>query len=562
MAVIQHRQIADAIKTKYLEHVFTEDINTGSDDAREVHRLSRGLASLVLSYLAQIDPATSGKACTDEGQDNGIDAIYYDVNEKNLILVQTKWNTLHSGGVDTGGIHKFIKGVKDLLNSRKGVFGNKIINRWTEIETAINQARRVTVTIAYSGSASFSADCKRLLDDFVTELDETGEMISWQSINQSQLHSLIVDGEAGNVIATHLNIFEWGHTSEPLKAYYGQVAASDLVDLHKKYGERLFSKNIRFFLGNASEVNIGVQKTLAESPEYFWYLNNGITALASNITRRAIGGASRESGLFDCEGLTIVNGAQTVGSLSNAADKALDALKLARVPIRIIQLKDAPEGFGSIITRTNNTQNRIDSRNFVALDPEQERLRVEFALDKIDYEFRQGEIENQGTNRLGLVEATIALACTQSTPDLAVQAKREIGKLWDDITRAPYKTLFNRGRTSEEIWRRVLAFRRIDSAISLLEFQTAGKTSHVATHGNRLLAHIVYRDLMSTGVKDDLSNITDAKLKQCTLYALGEIAKILDSEYADNYVASLFKNLTKCRSISSAVNIVDYYKSI
>jgi hypothetical protein len=82
MAVIQHRQIADAIKTKYLEHVFTEDINTGSDDAREVHRLSRGLASLVLSYLAQIDPATSGKACTDEGQDNGIDAIYYDVNEK------------------------------------------------------------------------------------------------------------------------------------------------------------------------------------------------------------------------------------------------------------------------------------------------------------------------------------------------------------------------------------------------------------------------------------------------------------------------------------------------
>ena len=81
-----------------------------------------------------------------------------------------------------------------------------------------------------------------------------------------------------------------------------------------------------------------------------------------------------------------MNGAQTVGSLSVASDRLNESVKLARVPFRVVSLREAPDGFESLITRTNNTQNRIDARNFVALDPEQERLRAEFAIDKIDYE--------------------------------------------------------------------------------------------------------------------------------------------------------------------------------
>lgn len=514
MAIIQHRQIADAVRTIYMPHIFLDDIKQNSEAEKDSNRLSRGLAALILSFSAQIDPEVAGSAVTDEFRDNGIDAAYYDVNEKNLLLVQTKWNTAHTGSVDTDGVHKFIQGVKDLLNSRKSRFGPKLQKRWSEIETAINQARKVTLSIGYCGSGSFSPDCKRLLDDAVAELDETGEMISWQSVNQPQLHSLILDSSIGNVITAAISIFDWGHTLEPLKAYYGQVAASDLVDLHRKYGERLFSRNIRFFLGSASEVNIGIQKTLTETPEYFWYLNNGITALANNVTRRALGGSNRENGLFDCEGFSIVNGAQTVGSLAEAFEKNIEALKIAKVPIRIISLKDAPDGFGTIVTRTNNTQNRIDARNFVALDPEQERLRAEFALDKIVYEFRQGEIETQGTARLGLVEATIALACTQPSADLAVQAKREIGKLWEDITRAPYKTLFNRSRSSEDIWKKVTAFRSIDSVISDLQFQTDGKTSHAAIHGNRLITHIVYRDFIKSGATESLDNVSSKRIKR------------------------------------------------
>ena len=555
MGIIQHRQIADTIRNVYFPQLDVSDITGGLEEEREVHALSRGLASFVLGYSAQLDPAAACLANTDSFQDNGLDAIYYDRNEKTLFLVQSKWNTSHTGAVDKASIHKFVQGVKDVLNSRRDRFGPKITARWQEIETTINQARKVTLVVVYSGSRSFSPDCKTILENAVAELDETGEMIGSQVVSQAQLHSLILEGAIGSPINVALNLFEWGHTPEPLKAYYGQVAASDLVDLHKRYGERLFSKNIRMFLGGTSDVNSGIQQTAIENPHLFWYLNNGITALSSNVTRRAIGGASRESGIFDCEGFAIVNGAQTVGSLSTANDRAAEPLRQARVPIRVVSLRDGPEGFASLITRTNNTQNRIDSRNFVALDPEQERLRAEFAVDKIDYEFRQGEIENSGPNRLGLVEATIALACTQPNVDLAVQAKREIGKLWEDITRPPYKILFNPSRTSEEIWKKVTAFRRIDGAVSRLEFQTTGRTSNAVTHGNRFLAHVTYRELVRLGKAVDLANATDAEITNAVAEAITQMMNILDASYADNYVASLFKNLSKCKDIASRISI-------
>ncbi len=45
-------------------------------------------------------------------------------------------------------------------------------------------------------------------------------------------------------------------------------------------------------------------------------------------------------------------------------------------------------------------------------------------------------------NSFDLFEATTALACTSGKVRLVVQLKREIGKLWEDASKAPYKELF------------------------------------------------------------------------------------------------------------------------
>jgi len=239
--------------------------------------------------------------------------------------------------------------------------------------------------------------------------------------------------------------------------------------------------------------------------------------------------------------------------LSALADESYSQLERAKVSIRIISLDGAPDGFASLITRNNNTQNKIDPRNFVALDPQQERIKAEFLVDGIDYEFRQGEIEHSSTNRLGLVEATIALACTDDDLALSVQSKREVGRLWEDIERAPYKKLFNGNRSSEFIWQRVIAFRRIDSEINSISTKTNGKKKNIAIHGNRLLAHLSYRDLVKTSLCEDLSDKSDSEIKETVNIIFTTLLEDVNENYQDNYVASLFKNLSKCREMSSRV---------
>lgn len=57
--------------------------------------------------------------------------------------------------------------------------------------------------------------------------------------------------------------------------------------------------------------------------------------------------------------------------------------------------------------------------------------------------YKSGEASPTTSTGFDLVEATVARACIQTDVTLAVQAKREIGKLWDDIEKPPYKILFN-----------------------------------------------------------------------------------------------------------------------
>lgn len=551
MALIQHRQIRDRLLADFAPLIDVSDV---PEPQHENAKLSRGVCALGLTYLADVDPATACHSIVDGFGDNGIDAIFFDMSEKILYLLQSKWNHAHGGGIENGEVLKFIQGAKDLLNSRYPKFNNRIKEREPEIERALSLASKVIISTVYSGAGSFGEENKASIEDFLEEVDDTKELVASAVINQSHLHAHILHGAQGAPVSDEIKLFSWGTIEEPVRAYYGQISASDLASLSKKYGHKLFSKNIRMFLGGDSSVNRGIVDTLSENPAHFWYFNNGVTALANNITRKAIGGASRDSGQFHCEGLSIVNGAQTVGSIASIeADHGAD-LSNAKVFMRIISLDGAPDGFSTYITRNNNTQNRVDPRNFVALDPQQERLKTEFLVDGIDYEFRQGEIEHSSTTRLGLVEATVALACTDDDVNLSTQAKREIGRLWEDIGRPPYKKLFNSGVSSDVVWMKVKAFRRIDDQINALATAVDGKDRSILIHGNRLITHITYHVLVSDGAVVDLSNKMDLDLRNAVSEVYQNISRVIQEHFPDNYVASLFKNQTKCRELKMRVS--------
>lgn len=378
---------------------------------------------------------------------------------------------------------------------------------------------------------------------FLKEMNDPTAMVFLRIMNQATVHGIIATGVRGTPINLEVVLSEWGQIKEPYSAVYGYIAATDVASWWDAYYPSIFAPNLRMFLGQ-TDVNIGIIDTLKSAPESFWYFNNGITALSLTIIKKPIGGASREIGIFECKGVSIVNGAQTVGGIAAAAASHLEEVSRAKVLIRFIALEGTPEDLGKRITQFTNTQNRIERRDFVTLDPEQERIRAELQIEGVEYVYKSGETIPAGRNGFDLVEASVALACAQPDVTLAVQAKREIGKLWEDIGKPPYKALFNQSLNGQKLWHLVQISRYIDSTLNEEQRKREGRDRLFPVHGNRFVAWLVMQRYAN------VQPILPQDVKNETVNQLDQLIATANSKYPDTYLASLFKNLAKCKTIA------------
>jgi hypothetical protein len=495
MSELHVRQIRATLEKLFRPFIDTTDLASHPAEEQTRAFLSRALAAMALAYIAGLTPKDAADAVTDASQDNGIDAVAYHQKDRVVYLVQSKWHRDGTGGIDRAGMQKFLKGLRDLLNARWDRFNERIRSRASILDAALDDAStRIVLIIATTGQEPLSTDVRQDLVDTLDELNDPTELVTHQLLRQADLYAAVAQGLEGAPIDVDVALYDWGQAREPYAGFYGQVAASDLAQWLTGYQNRLLAPNIRMFLG-ATDVNEGMQSTLLTDPQDFWYFNNGVTALCRTIRKKPIGGNSRETGVFECHDLRIVNGAQTCGAIAQAAQKDSDAVAKARVAIRLIELEHTPQDFDRLVTRYNNTQNRIDRRDFVALDIEHERLRSELQLDGITYAFKSGEATPSAATGFDLVEATVARACVQPDVTLAVQAKREIGKLWEDLDTAPYKVLFNASVTGPSLWRSVQAVRHVDHTLAGLRSSSNGRRRLLAIHGNRFVTHMVLASL-------------------------------------------------------------------
>ena len=160
-------------------------------------------------------------------------------------------------------------------------------------------------------------------------------------------------------------------------AFMVSISAEWLNGIYWKYGEKLFSANVRGFLGSRKSkdnINNGMRETLEAEPGNFWVFNNGITALVDDASYNA------ENKELVIRGLSIVNGAQTTGAL--AKFEGPEALRSAKIVARFI--KCGNRSVVEKIIRFNNRQNVIDPADFRSNDSAQRRLVEEFTALGID----------------------------------------------------------------------------------------------------------------------------------------------------------------------------------
>jgi len=194
----------------------------------------------------------------------------------------------------------------------------------------------------------------------------------------------------------------------------------------KEHGNALFTHNLRLYYLN-SEVNDALKNTLSTLPENFWYFNNGITVICDSISKSAVGSPARVVGVFNCDGASIVNGAQTVGTIGESwrSEQSEEPTKEAWVQVRIISLERCPPDLSRAITRAANLQNAVGNREFAAMDPVQHRLATEFALDKRKYAYSR-EKQILKAKKAALLSRLHRHWLAINPFALAVQAKREL----------------------------------------------------------------------------------------------------------------------------------------
>lgn len=561
MSIIHVNQIASKIKFLFESRLDKSDLND-NDAEYETKILTRCLAAYAVYCIGNSTEVEAANAVIDGGDDNGIDAIHYSPSNKRMILVQSKWSKKGVGEPESGDIRKFKDGVFDLLNLDFSRFNEKTLRMKSLIETALTEFdTKFDIVLIHTGNQLLSVHGQRVMDDLVNELNDAGDgfnddVVTFHQLNQTRIHSSLANGIDGEPIDLEIGLSQWGKIEEPYSAFFGMISGGEIANWYKEKGKRLFSKNIRQMLGT-TDVNEEIRNTIEQSPERFWYFNNGITLIADTIKKSMVGGNSRDIGSFKATNISIVNGAQTVSTLGEYLKKDISKLEKIKVPIKLISLENTDENFGENVTKTNNRQNRIENRDFVSLDEQQTRLRSELAIEGIEYNIVRSDNFKASENSFDLSEATVALTCASKDVSLAVQVKKEIGKFYENIDRAPYRTIFNPNTNGVYLWNVVKCLRELDR-ILLVKISALGKKSGrdygVLVHGNRLIQQIVFTSLNISKLANDYNfNVNEVKFEECMTKIVSNLSIQIEADYSDKILGTLFKNTTICKTLVAKV---------
>jgi hypothetical protein len=559
MSIIHVNQISTKVEEMFGSEINVDDMNV-NDPEYKTKLLTRCLAAYAVYRIGDASEVEAADSIVDGGDDNGIDAIYYSTSTKRMTIVQSKWSKKGTGEPESGDIRKFKDGVVDLFNLEFDRFNDKVRSKQTTIEKALTDFdTKFDVVIIHTGNQSLSKHSQRVMDDLLNEMNETGDenkedILVCHQLNQGVIHSSLASGVEGEPIDLEVGLSQWGKVDEPQSAYYGMIAGEEIASWWQENGKRLFAKNIRQMLGT-TEVNEEIRETLEKDPESFWYFNNGITVVADSIRKSAVGGNSRDLGAFKVVNMSVVNGAQTVSTIGRYKQEDGKNLDKVKLPIRIISLEGAGEDFGGEVTKTNNRQNRIENRDFVSQDEEQIRIRKELSIEDVDYNIVRSDTFKPTSKSFDLSEATIALACASGETSLAVQAKREIGKFYESLSKAPYRTIFNPQISGVYVLNSVRTLREIErvlaSEISELD-KKSGKYYGLLVHGNRMIALLVMKELGVANAAKHYEylideNVVSEKVKSIIV----KTNNFVTEKYSDKVLGTLFKNASICKELYS-----------
>lgn len=553
MSNLKMVRIQAKIDELFKELVDLSDVKNPDEKVNKFY--SRSLAALAIVMQCGVEYDIAAQSITDGYHDLGIDAVYNDTAQKKLILVQSKWRKDGLGSISQEEASTFAEGVARVINFDLTGCNAKLSAKQSEITDALRDMNyQIEIVYCHTGNQGMNEYASRALNSLLNQVneDDSTELLTFTEIKLQDIYEYLANGQINeSIVLNDVLISNWGSVDAPFKAYYGTIQVSAVGEWYNQYGNQLFAKNIRYYKGS-TEVNQGIKEVLKTQPEKFFYYNNGIKLLCKKITKKLPYSTGNNVGLFALEGVSLVNGAQTTGVIGAVCLENPELIESAKVFVQMIDLGDAENDQAVQITKLSNTQNRIDSKDFVALDPQQDRLRMELNLAGIQYLYKSGSKLDDPVHQISLDEAIVSQACTLDDLSIVALVKRNIGALTENIDRPPYKLLFNGATNSFAMYNGVQVLRSVDFYIKQNEPTETGRKRLVLIHGNRFLLHLLLQKVKIIDGYDTtyLDNAVIDEIVQTIFNELwNNIFSVMQAKYPEAYPAHIFKNVGRLKEL-------------
>lgn len=211
--------------------------------------------------------------------------------------------------------------------------------------------------------------------------------------------SLELEMESGNGVKVN-GILQRFDGLTHVESWVFSMKGSDVADLYRRSGIRLFARNIRGFLGE-TPVNRSMVDTLEEEPERFFYYNNGVTVVCDQAEKRS----SKGKDFLVVGNPQIINGQQTTRTLAAQERRAANASVLVKVIQVPREIGDKGDQFDSLISQIvagTNWQNAISSADLMANDRRQIEIEREFR--KLGYTYVRKKQSKPEAKRLSTIK--------------------------------------------------------------------------------------------------------------------------------------------------------------
>ena len=297
---------------------------------------------------------------------------------------------------------------------------------------------------------------------------------------------------------------------------YFKFITDDNLFLRKTF----FEANVRDYQGHNS-VNSSIANTLeGEGDEDFWWLNNGVTILSTDIkliTNKSLQVVNPE----------IVNGLQTSREIYNYFSERSERINNddRTILVRVIR-PESEESRDNIIFSTNN-QTSIPKSSLRVTDTIHLQIEMYFKNRGLYYDRRKNYYKNQKKKAIDIISVSFLAQCLISLvlrkPDFA--RARPSTLLTDEET---YKYLYEDNQDLEAYYKAAKIGRRVQSSLKTY-------TSMTNTEVNDILFYVIYAVVADALSKKELSfiDLKNFDLNNITEDSISDISNRIYRKYKE-----------------------------